>query len=144
MVNYNEGLPVPTFEIKPENLQEYRQSFYDINLIFLANAPSIDTFHAKLSEIIFRTPDFSEEQLIKLSRIVSKPWKAKRGRATLEIRRFEILDHYVQLKIDGKIIKRKEILNFIMTKYQMTEETAVKEFNLSFKVKMPERVVVFR
>ena len=144
MIDYNSRLPAPPYEIREEDLQEYRQSFYDIELSLLDSALSIELFHKKLSQIIMLTPDFSEAQLEKLTLIVSKPWKQKKGRSVQEFRRFEIIDHYIQMKMEGKNITRKQMLNFIMSKFKLTEEAAVKEFNISFKVKKPENIIELR
>jgi hypothetical protein len=144
MIDLYKDIPTQPDELRHMNVQDYRRTFYDIELDFLKSAPTIDYYHATLSKIIMRTPDFSEEQLKRLAQIVSLPWTAPRGRRAEEKRHFEVIDFYLQKIIDGKNVTRREMLDYMMAKYKLSEETAVKEFNLLFKVKRPEKVVVLK
>jgi len=108
-------------------IEEFEQEpFFIPDIYFLEQSNSAEEFHERLSKIICDTPKYNQAELNYLADVVSKPWKAKKGRKPHEGRDLEIL-HLSFLYFDQtKPKKVQDFIKFIAKKYGMEFDAARK------------------
>lgn len=115
--------------LSEEEKKTHRQALYDIRLHELEIINDREQFYTLVSNLIKHVKDFNDEQVLKLSKIVKHEWRPKRGAGTKDERDHEIWMYWKTMNTDGRSISRQEMLDYIIKKYKLTLDAAIKIFN---------------
>ena len=112
-------------EAFPEIEDFEQEPFFIPHIYYLEESKSAEEFHKSLSKMICDVPKYNQAELEYLAEVVSKPWKAKRGRKPYEYRDLEILHlSYRYFEDAGKPRKVKDFIEVIAKKYKLSSEAA--------------------
>lgn len=113
-----------------ENDQKIEVTFSNMDEInFLAKAESKKEYHQLLSEIIWRVPQFNDEELRYLSNILRYPVEYRRGPKQLIMRDVIILEKYFVLTGKKSLMPRLDIIHGIMADHKLTFDAARKIYD---------------
>lgn len=109
-------------------IEEFEQEpFFIPHIYFLEESKSAEEFHERLKTMIFDVPKYNQEELEYLSKVVSQPWKGKKGRPADEGRHYTILHLYHLYFEDGKKPRKKQdFINFIAGECKLDFDAARK------------------
>ena len=98
-------------------------------LYHLDTAASAVEFHKLLGDLIQYVPQFNENELARLTELVSKPWKGKRGPKTKEDRDWWIKEQFLFVEASESTVSRKDAIIIIANQFKLSPETAAKAFD---------------
>lgn len=96
-------------------------------------APTKEEFHQRLTALIRRSGEMTDQERQWLAEAVEKPWRKKQGAGRKERRHWEIVEHFfVDVELGGTpSVSRARAVEQIAAKFKMELDAAKKAYDLA-------------